>query len=96
MIGHSHLRAALLIAGAGLLVAQPAIGGVPVHLGPQAWQASDGAGFAVTGPTTVRVPAGNYGAGAWAGFSWCTPYAASSISSASVRIIRVPENVSSS
>jgi hypothetical protein len=84
-------RRALTFSGLAVLaigIAEPAGAAVLVPLGTQQWQASTEAGFAVTSPTTLRAPAGSYQNGAWAGFSWCTPYRASRIHRVVVRAYR--------
>lgn len=83
----TRARIVPLAVGIACAVATPAAA-VTVPLGPQAWQSSTEAGFAVTSGTTVRAPVGTYANGSWSGFSWCTPYRASRIQRAVVRAHR--------
>jgi hypothetical protein len=72
----------------GLVLPAYAQASAVVDLGAQAWLGATNAGFVAQGPTTITAAAGTFSAGSAASFSWCTPYAASTIQSAVVNVAR--------
>jgi hypothetical protein len=72
----------------GLVLPAYAQASAVVDLGAQAWLGATNAGFVAQSPTTITAAAGTFSAGSGAGFSWCTPYAASTIQSAVVNVAR--------
>jgi hypothetical protein len=88
MTTRSRRRLGASLAIAMAISAPTAAAGILVPLGPQAWQSTHENGFAVTSATTLRAPAGSYAAGASGGFSWCTPYRATSIQRATFKAYR--------
>jgi hypothetical protein len=82
-------RTAMLAAVLGTLaIPAMATASASVDLGAQAWSGGASGGFALSGATLVSAVAGTYASGSDASFSWCDPYANSSISSAVVNAMR--------